>query len=97
MDISFSQRVISQPYTMVNDLGGEAVMLNLKSACYYGLDKTGSRMWAVLTGSESIQAAYEALLSECDVEPERLRRDLIGLIEKLVEHELVAIERVGLS
>ena len=33
-------------------------------------------MWQVLTDSDSIRAAYETLLTEYDVEPEKLQHDL---------------------
>jgi hypothetical protein len=48
-------------------------------------------MYKALTGSESVQAAYDSLLAEYEVEPEVLRRDLSGLIQKLLEHGLVEV------
>jgi hypothetical protein len=76
---------------LFRELRGEAVLLNLGSESYFGLDAVGTRMWMVLTAAASIQAAYEALLDEYDVEAEKLREDLDGLIGKLVEHGLVEI------
>ena len=76
---------------MVRELEGESVLLNLDSGHYFGLDDVGTRMWTVLTTSESIQSAYEGLLEEYDVETDRLRRDLEDLADKLVEHGLVDV------
>jgi hypothetical protein len=45
----------------------------------------------VLTGSNSIQAAYEVLLDEYDVDAESLRSDLISLIDNLVDQGLMEI------
>ena len=90
MDISSAKKVVVAPDVLINVIDGEAVLLNLKSECYFGLDVVGMRMWQVLTEMDSVKAAYETLLAEFDVEPERLRQDLEELIQQLVEHGLVA-------
>jgi hypothetical protein len=89
MAVSLTKRVTIQPDVLVNVIDGEAVLLNLKSECYFGLDRVGTRMWQVLTDSDSIRVAYEILLTEYEVEPEELQHDLGKLIEQLVEHGLV--------
>jgi len=66
-------------------------MLNLDNERYYGLDDVGSRMYSVLTSSESIEAAYELLVREYKVEGELLRSDLLMLVDKLLEQGLVEI------
>jgi hypothetical protein len=38
-----------------------------------------------------VQTAYDALLAEYEVEPERLRQDMFALLEKLAEHGLVEV------
>jgi hypothetical protein len=48
-------------------------------------------MWTLLTTSDSIQSAYEALLDEYDVGAERLREDMQDLIEKLIANGLVEV------
>ena len=92
MDIDFSQNVIAPDDVLVRVLDGEAVVLNLESESYFGLDEVGTRMWTVLTESDSIQDAYEILLAEYDVEPAQLKADMIDLIAQLQENGLVAIE-----
>jgi hypothetical protein len=91
MDISFNSRIVTAQDVLVSEVGDEAVLLNLKSESYFGLDEMGTRMYKALTGSESVQAAYDSLLTEYEVEPEVLRRDLSGLIQKLQEHGLVEV------
>jgi hypothetical protein len=76
---------------MFHVVGEEAVLLNLKTELYLGLDPVGTRMWAVLHESASIEAAYEALLAEFEVEPERLRADLDEFLDKLIGQGLVEI------
>ncbi len=66
-------------------------MLNLETEQYFGLDETGTRMWQLLTGSPSIDAAYQELLAEFDVEPELLRSNLMELLSRLVDSGLLQV------
>jgi hypothetical protein len=79
---------------LVRELQGESVLLNLNTESYFGLDDVGTRMWAALAGSPSVQAAYEMLLAEYEVDAARLRADLHGFIEKLKEMGLIELSDV---
>jgi Coenzyme PQQ synthesis protein D (PqqD) len=92
MTISFSDRVTVPDDVLISQLQEESVILNLDSERYYGLDDVGTRMLSVLSTSSTIEAAYELLRDEYDVDDEVLRRDLLSLIEKLVNQGLVKIE-----
>ena len=70
---------------------GESVILNLKTGTYFGLDDVGTRMWAALTDSESVQAAFSSLLDEYAVDAERLRRDLDEFVNRLAGRGLLEI------
>ena len=95
MAISLAVRVSVPSDVLVQEIQGESVLLNLNSGRYFGLDDVGTRMWKAFTGSETIEAACRALLSEFDVGPEVLRRDVRDLVEKLVEHGLVEVSGEG--
>jgi hypothetical protein len=91
MSFSFDQKLAPTPDTLINVIEGESVLLNLKSESYFGLDQVGTRMWTLLTTSDSIQAAYEKLLDEYDVGADELRQDMRDLIEKLIANGLVEV------
>jgi Coenzyme PQQ synthesis protein D (PqqD) len=91
MPTSFTKRVIVPPETLVNVVGDETVIMSLKSQCFFGLDEVGTGMWKALTSSQSIQAAYDALLREYDVEGDSLRHDLEQLVEQLIERQLIEV------
>ena len=88
---SFSLRVSVAPDVMFRVVGDESVLLDLKSENYLGLDAMGTRMWTVLTESPSIQAAYDTLRMEYDVESDDLRHDLQEFLSRLQENELIEI------
>lgn len=92
MSISFAAKIVVPTDTLINVIGEEAVLLNLKSEQYFGLDPIGTRMWNVLTTSDSVQTAFDALLSEYEVAADVLRRDLTDLLEKLLAHGLVELQ-----
>jgi len=91
MTTSFSMRVAVAPDVMFRTVGDESVLLHLKSESYLGLDPVGTRMWTLLTASESIQTAYETLLGEYDVDGQQLRRDLEDFVAKLLDNDLVQV------
>ena len=93
MSISFSDRLNIPDDVLISNLQDESVILNLDSERYYGLDSVGTRMLSVLTTSDSIEAAYNTLIQEYDVDDEVLRRDLLALVESLMEQGLVQISR----
>jgi hypothetical protein len=92
MTTSFAVRVAPAPDVMCRTVGDESVLLHLKSETYLGLDPVGTRMWMLLTGSESIQSAYDALLREYEVDGQQLRRDLEDFLGQLLEHGLVRLQ-----
>ncbi len=89
--ISSTTQVSVPDHVLIRELDGESVILNLDSECYFGLDEVGTRMWMALTTAASVQAAYEALMDEYEVDAELLRSDLTGFIEKLVGQGLVEV------
>ena len=92
MNIAFEQKLIASPETLVSVIAGESVILNTKNEQYYGLDEVGTGMWTKLTTSASIQVAYEALLTEYEIDEDSLRKDLIELIEKLQVQGLIKVD-----
>jgi hypothetical protein len=89
MSIPSTKRLVPNPDGLATVVDGEMVFLNQETEQYYGLDEVGTRMWQLLTSSDSIQSAYEKLQAEYDIDPERLRDDLDDLIGQLVERGLV--------
>ena len=90
--VPFSSRVIVPDTVLFRDLDGEAVILNLDTESYLGLDDVGTRMWTALTSQPSIQAAYDLLLAEFDVSPETLRADMERLIGEMLGHGLITLK-----
>ena len=93
MAISFSDRVRVPDDVLISNLQEESVILNLDSERYYGLDDVGTRFLSVLNTSDSIEAAYEKLIQEYDVDEEMLRKDLLTLVENLLAQGIFQLSR----
>lgn len=89
--LTFSDRAAAPTHVLVRLLDQESVLLNLETEQYFGLDETGTRMWQLVTTSPNIDAAYEALLAEYDVQPEMLRENLTELLAHLIDHGLLQV------
>jgi len=92
MNPTLSQRVIPLEDVLFQDVGGEAVLLDLGSENYFGLDPVGTRVWQMLVEDPSLQKVYDALISEFEVEEDRLQSDLVELVGKLADAGLVRVE-----
>jgi Coenzyme PQQ synthesis protein D (PqqD) len=89
--VVFSDKVNVPAHVLVRFLDKEAVLLNIETERYFGLDETGARMWQLATTSANIDAAYQALLNEYDVDGGMLRAHLSELLEKLADNGLLTM------
>ena len=89
--IDWQARAIPSAAVMVRQLGDESVLLDLNTQSYFGLDETGTRMWAALAGAPSIEKAFEALRDEYDVEPATLRVDMERFVQTLRLERLIEV------
>jgi len=71
------------------DLAGEAVLLNLSTGTYYGLDAVGTRIWHLLADHGTTEEIVKTLLDEFEVEENQLRRDVDDLIRQLIDKGLL--------
>ncbi len=79
------------PEVLFRELAGEAVLLDLKSQRYFGLDEVGTRIWQLLDERRQTGGLLEALLDEFDVEEARLRRDLRAFLHRLTDAGLIEL------
>ncbi len=86
------QRVTLSPDALFQAIDGEAVILDLASASYFGLDGVGVRLWQLLEADPSLEAATGQLLAEYEVDRVRLEGDLLNLLNELEQAGLVTVE-----
>jgi len=92
MNPSLSQSATPSDEVLFQEVGGEAVLLNLSTESYFGLDSVGTRFWSLLSEDPRLHVAYERMREEYDVAPDQLEGDLLALASRLAEAGLVIIE-----
>jgi hypothetical protein len=65
------------------DLDGEAVILDLESGTYFGLNAVGARIWQLVERHNGLRAVFEDLCREYDAAPDVLEHDLLALVAEL--------------
>lgn len=88
---SLAAKITVPQQVLFRDLAGEAVLLNLQSGQYYGLNETGTRMWALLVQHGQVEPALQTLLAEYDVPEDRLQSELLGFVEELTSRNLLSL------
>jgi hypothetical protein len=73
------------------DLEGEAVILNLETGTYFGLNEVGTRIWTLIQEHESLSRVFEAITREYEVSPEALQGDLLRMVDELRTKGLVSV------
>ena len=73
------------------DLEGKAVLLNLQTEFYFGLDPMGTKIWQLLSEHGKVKTVATMLLEEYDVTEVQLRSHLLDFIEKLHSKGLVEV------
>lgn len=76
---------------LFQELDGEAVLLDLNSEQYFGLDTLGTRIWQLIESKDNLAAIHQTLLAEYDVSSEQLRDDLIKFTQQLLEVGLITL------
>lgn len=74
------------------DLEGEAVLLDLASGRYFGLNPVGTRVWMLLDGGATVDAVVAAIAAEFDGDPDEIGRDVDDLLAELATRGLVIAE-----
>jgi hypothetical protein len=77
------------PDVVFRELDGEAVILNLDTGIYFGLDPIGTRIWELIQEHAALQKVFDAMCIEYDAQADTLERDLLELVNELRAKGLV--------
>jgi len=79
------------PSTLYREVQGEAVLLQLDSGEYFGLDAIATRMWQLIVEKGELNGVAEVMSEEFDVDPSVLSRDINDVVEELVAKRLLEL------
>lgn len=64
-------------------MGGEVVILDLKSGNYYGLDAVGARVWTLIEAPTSLADIRRVIMDEYEVDAQTCERDILAFINQM--------------
>jgi len=91
MTITLDTRLALSPDAVSRELDGEAVILHLGSGQYFGLDPIGTRIWTLLGEHHRPRDVAAVLVGEYDVRPQQLETDLLDLLTRLADRDLIHV------
>lgn len=71
--------------------GQGAVVLQLESGGYHGLNAMGCYMWGVIAGEPTLEELITRVRDHVTDPPDHLEEDVISFVETLQERELVVV------
>ena len=95
MDISLRDRLLAGEHVLFRQLDDEAVLLDLQSGTYFGLNDVGARAWQLILEHGRLSRVLEVLQEEYAAAPDTVERDLLALAGQLVDQKLVHVTPNG--
>ena len=84
-NVTFDSILSRSDEVMFQSVGDEAVLLDLASEQYFGLNPVGARIWDLLDGSATLAQVHATLCSEYDSDADRIGDDLLALARLMIE------------
>ena len=83
--------VVAAKDQISRDLDGEAVILNMKSGVYCGLNEVGARIWQLIQEPTNLKDVLDTLIEEYNVEPERCEQEVLALLQEMSDNGLIEV------
>jgi hypothetical protein len=83
------RRLAPSDDVLARALDGEAVLLDLASGTYFGLNEVGARVWELIEAGTTFGDLRRTILAEFEVEDVALTQDLTQLVTDLESRGLI--------
>lgn len=87
--ISDDAQVVAARNQVSADIGNEIAVLNLDSGIYYGLNEVGAGIWNFIEEPRTVREIVDHIRSQYDVDAVTCHDDLLQLLDKLAEADLI--------
>lgn len=89
--VTLDTLLVRSEEVLFQEVGGEAVLLDLASEQYFGLDTVGTRIWELIDAITPLRDIHARLCEEYDAEPPTIAANLLALCQLLVEAGLAKV------
>ena len=87
--MKLSDKIRIPDAVLARQVGEETVMLDLAKGTYFGLEPVGARIWQLLGQGMTLAQVCEVMISEYDVAPADIERDVLDLVQDLASQGLI--------
>jgi hypothetical protein len=88
--VSLENSVRISGEVVFREIDGEAVLLDLGTSIYFGLNEVGTRIWTLLQQDGSLQRTLDALKQGYpEIPRDQLEQDLLELVSRMLEKGLL--------
>jgi hypothetical protein len=77
------------------EVDGELIAIDLSGGSYYSLSGSATTIWSLLIGGAGQAQICAALAARYEAEPQAVADEVAGLLEKLLESGLIAVDEGG--
>lgn len=91
MPLTYDSRVVQADNLLSAEVMGEAVLMNIQTGNYFGLDMIGTEILQHLSEPVMVADLCRTLEAEFDADRETIRADVLHLFEQMLEHGLIKV------
>jgi hypothetical protein len=91
-ELTLRDSLVVDADVLFRQLDDEAVLLDLKSGTYFGLNDVGTRAWQLIVEHGALSRVLEIMLDEYEAERAVIENDLLELGRELVSRGLAAVQ-----
>ena len=90
--INDATRLRRKPGLVAADVADDAILLDIDSGYFFQLNRTGSRIWALVAQPQDLGAVCDQMAGGFRVDPETCRRDVTEFVADLLARGVLEIE-----
>jgi hypothetical protein len=87
--------VVASKDLVYTELDDGVTILSMADGTYYGLNSVGARIWGLIQEERKAFDILQSLLGKYQVEPTQCERDLLELLNQMIDHGLVEVVSEG--
>lgn len=91
MELTLESRVRMRSSIISQNLDEDAVMANIDTGFYFGVGKTGKRIWELVKSEISVHEVCSQLQQEYNVDLIRCESDVMTFMKELLQEDLLEI------
>jgi len=89
LNILMDTKISASKQILSSDIGDEMVMMDINLGKYFSLKGPSGRVWELIGNGTTVQAIFDVLLEEYDVEAEQCQQELLALLKDLHDAEMI--------